>query len=376
MSEKDSYYSVSLETIYKEAIDAKPLESKVISSPTLDSGRPKVHVLVPNLLEEEEVRTEMERISHNYGKKEYLQELIKIFDEIGKEAVIHLLRMRDFPQIVDKIPKGETIMNLCDGSDIDGVPGPCVTKYLEEQGYMFCGCDYQFMEVTVSKFAMKQKFLEQGVSTAKFFLITKDTILTRECVAHMAYPLFVKASDSYGSIGLSQNSVCHNFEELESQVKYMRSLFHNVLIEEYIQGAEFSLLIIGDSRARTGSLEVFPAAQRIFDPSVPDKEQFLSYKLVWEEGGERYKYAVADRDNECLMDLAKRAYVCLNGTGFARVDVRRRDATNEYFVLEVNATCGVGYDSSSTQILKLGGKGVHYLMEKILELGVNHPKNK
>jgi len=153
------------------------------------------------------------------------------------------------------------------------------------------------MEGTVSKYQMKQKFVEHGVSTAKYFLVSKGTELSREAVVHMTYPFFVKASDSYGSIGLSQNSVCHNYEELEIQVKYMRTLFENVLIEEFIQGAEFSLLILGSGE----NMEVYPPAQRIFDPSVPAKEQFLSYKLVWEEGGERYKYAAVVKDSELLM---------------------------------------------------------------------------
>jgi len=128
--------------IYREARDAKPLDLNVISSPNVDSGRLKVHILVPNLLNEEEVRTEMERISHNYGKKEYLTELIRIFDDMGKEASIYLARMSDYEQVVDKIPRGETILNLCDGSDIDGVPGASVTKYLEEKGIAYCGCNY------------------------------------------------------------------------------------------------------------------------------------------------------------------------------------------------------------------------------------------
>lgn len=367
------------EAIYREAKEAKPLETIVISSSN-DKGRTnvtfRVHVLIPNFVTEEEVRSEMERISHNYGKKEYLEEIIAMFDEIDYDAVLHLVRMSDYKEVINQIPHGEIVFNLCDGADVDGVPGPGVTRYLEEKGIPYFGCDYVFMEATTSKYTMKEKFIEDGVSTAKFVLVTSEKPLKREDLKCMQFPLFVKAADSYGSIGLSKDSVCHNFEQCEAQVKKMQEIFDNVLVEEFIHGSEFSLLVIGDSRFSDSQIEVFPPAQRVFDESIPPQERFLSYKLVWEEGGVAYKYEPVDRDADILMDLARRAYDSVGGNGFGRIDIRRRDATDEYFVLEVNATCGVGYDASSAQILKLGGKGACYLLERILAIGCNDPSKK
>jgi len=363
------------DAIYKEAIRAQPLEKTVIYGP--DTGKPKVHVIVPNFMSESEVRSEMERISHNYGKKEYFEELIKICQEINRDAILHLVRMVDYKEVIDKIPRGAIILNLCDGADVDGVPGSGVSRYLEDQGIPYCGCDYLFTENTTRKYDMKEMFISKGVQTALFVIVTKDKPLTREAVQHMKYPLFVKASDSYGSIGLSTDSVVHSFEECVIQVGVMQKTFKTVLVEEYIDGAEYSLLIIGDSRFPDSQLEVFPPAQRVFDPSIAPKDRFLSYKLVWEEGGEKYKYeGVSQEEADVLMDLCRRAYDSVGGNGFGRTDVRRRDATNEYFVLEVNANCGVGYDSSSAQILKLGGKGICYLLERVLSIGGNDPSKK
>jgi D-alanine-D-alanine ligase-like ATP-grasp enzyme len=374
-SELERIYYSNLPLIYQEAIDAQPLTTTVLRS-TKNSGNPEVHLLVPNFVSKSEVRSEMERISHNYGKKAYLDELFRMFEEINREAVIHLLRMIDYKQVIDAIPKGVVILNLCDGSDVDGVPGPGVSRYLEEKGIPYFGCDYVFTESTTSKQLMKLKFQEKDVSTAKFTVITKDKPLTRESVQHMTYPLFVKACDSYGSIGLTSDSVVHTFEDLQKQVGIMQQTFSSVLVEEFIDGAEYSLLVIGDSRFPDSELEVFPPAQRVFDERVPEKERFLSYKLVWEEGGIGYKYASVEKDSELLMDLAKRAYDSVGGNGYGRIDVRRRDSTNDYFVLEVNAMCGVGFDSSSAQILKLKGKGIAYFLERVLSIGGNDPSKK
>jgi hypothetical protein len=139
---KDPTLLYDRDAIYREAQEAKPLETTIISK---GKGRPRVHILVPNFLSEEEVRSEMERISHNYGKREYFDELIKIFDEIGRDAVLHLVRMGDYKQVIDRVPRSEVVLNLCDGSDVDGVPGPIVTRYLEEKSTPYFGCDYLFM---------------------------------------------------------------------------------------------------------------------------------------------------------------------------------------------------------------------------------------
>jgi len=362
------------DAIYKEAMLAQPLDETVIYGTNKD--RPKVHIIVPNFVSESEVRSEMERISHNYGKKDYFEELIRMCDEIDRDGVLHLVRMSDYKSVVDAIPRGAVILQLCDGSDVDGVPGPGVSQYLEEKGIPYCGCDYLFMEATTRKIDMKDKFIAKGVSTAKFVLVTKDEPLTREAIRHMTFPLFVKASDSYGSIGLSNDSVVHTYEQCEKQILVMQETFENVLIEEYVHGAEYSLLVIGDSRFPDSQLEVFPPAERVFDESIPPEERFLSYKLVWEEGGQKYKYRLVEKDAELLMDLAKRAYDAVGGNGFGRIDVRRRDTTNEYFVLEVNANCGVGYDSSSAEILRLGNKGICYLLERVFSVGSNSPSKK
>jgi len=325
-----------------------------------------VYVLVPNILLEGETRTEAERLSHNYGKERYVQELALVFAEIGRKASIHLCRMADYKKVIDRLPKGAAILNLCDGSDSDGVPGPCVARYLEEQNIPFYGCDEYFMNITTRKQTMKKDFEQYGVSTAKYVVVEKGSVPTLEDLDDLMFPLFVKADDSYGSIGLSKDSVCYTYEQLQTQLKKMFECFKVLVVEEFILGKEYSVLIIGDDK----ELDVYPPCQRVFDASIALKDQFLSFKLVWEEGGVRYQYHPVDAQTaEVVGDLAKRAYLSLKGNGFGRVDIRERISTHEFFVLEVNATCGIGYDSTSGEILKRAGLNPSLLLQRLLEIG-------
>ncbi len=80
-----------------------------------------------------------------------------------------------------------------------------------------------------------------------------------------------------------------------------------------------SVLLIGDEK----NLEVFVPATRVFDSSIPVRDRFLSYRLVWEEGGTRYFYQAADPScTAVLKELASKAYLAMRGNGFGRVDIR------------------------------------------------------
>jgi len=211
---------------------------------------------------------------------------------------------------------------------------------------------------------MKDVFVKNNVETSRYVYVTNTKPLKEEDLEGMRYPLFVKASDSYGSIGCSKDSVVNSFQEVLTQSNKLLQMFTGVLIEEFILGSEYSVLIIGHK----DDLIVFPPAQRSFDKSIPIEDQFLSYHLVWEEAGTAYNYISVEQPlSDTIADLARRAYLCLDGNGFGRVDIRRRDSTGEFFVLEVNATCGIGSDSSGGCIVRLAGHRPAYMLEALYE---------
>ena len=61
-------------------------------------------------------------------------------------------------------------------------------------------------------------------------------------------------------------------------------------------------------------------------------------------------------DFQGLQDLARRAYIACGGNSFGRVDIRKRDSSGKLYVLEVNASCGLGKGTSSDFILGLAGQ--------------------
>ena len=88
---------------------------------------------------------------------------------------------------------------------------------------------------STDKYQMKQRFLEGGVPCACGRLIAKA-----EKANDLYYPLIVKPRDNSGSRGVK---LCRNKEELQEAMQEALQYSHldTVLVEEYIEGQEYSI---------------------------------------------------------------------------------------------------------------------------------------
>jgi D-alanine-D-alanine ligase len=151
-----------------------------------------------------------------------------------------------------------------------------------------------------------------------------------------------------------------------------------IIIEEFIEGPEFTVLIVGSSD-KPDECTIYPPVQRVFHHSLPEAEKFLSFERLWEfyeeenaiEGnGDFYNYHKAPQHLASkLCSLSLNAYSAVKGQGYTRVDIRMDSASGEMYVLEVNAQCGLSEDENFTSIgaiLRLSGSTFEGLIEDIL----------
>ncbi|KAJ3157036.1 hypothetical protein HDU89_002446 [Geranomyces variabilis] len=338
----------------------------------------KLHLLVPDVVREDVVvRSAAEKLTHNSEKEDYIQELKQLATDLQFDPVIHLMRLDETEKELKNVPIDELVMNVCDGSDIDGVPGPSVAAYLESHNYQnVVGCDSLFINNTLTKNGMKELFRENLVSTPPGFALTKDMDLAKLIDEWgMTYPLFVKVSDSYGSVGLDDSSVCHDFEQVSTKCADLFKEFENLTVEEYIDGQEYSVLVSGNCRDENQNVIVYPPAERAFNKDLPRFKRFISYVRNWDETLLAHNYEAVEDSNDvaALQDLSRRAYAAVSGNAYGRVDVRKRDVSGKFYVLEVNASCGLGKGSSSEFILKLAGQTTQDFFQILLSSALKPP---
>ncbi len=113
-------------------------------------------------------------------------------------------------------------------------------------------------EWSTDKLMMKQKFQESGIPCANGFILNSVDELTE---LKVDYPVIVKPRDNSGSRGVIY---CNNLKEVEIAVKEALQYTKkgNVLIEEYIEGKEYSI----ESLHYAGKTYVIQYTEKITTP--------------------------------------------------------------------------------------------------------------
>ncbi len=181
------------------------------------------------------------------------------------------------------------VMNLCDGNEVDGSPGVSVVRALEDAAIPFTGSSSFFYDITTYKVALKSLLRDRGVPTAPFVALRDLPADVARIGAEVGYPAFVKPEVSAGSGGIGLKSRVHDEASVMARVAtllasedgefYRRS---GIFAERFIDGPEFTVLVVADRRAPHGA-RAYPPAQRLFHSALPRHERFLSYDRYWSE---------------------------------------------------------------------------------------------
>jgi D-alanine-D-alanine ligase len=334
-------------------------------TPTPNLSGYHIWVLAP------ELETNDPNLSHYYDFTHSIQEYKVVFAELGigwTWTPITLKKIRSTIARIAKTQNGYTplVLNLCDGDEVNGVPGVSVIDALQEAGLVYTGSDQHFYTITTSKIPMKRAFDKAGVSTAPWKLVSGRPSSLKGVCSAVGTPMIIKPAVSGGSMGVSVKNVVNNEAELQHRVKELAEgyrgwnlLADGLFVEKYIKGPEFTTFITGSS-THLDRCHVYEPVERLFHPSLPDNERFLSFDRLWEiyedespmpQNENFYEYGpVAAALRKKLQKLSLEAYVALGGKGYTRIDIRQDEDTGILYVLEANAQCGLSEDENYTSI--------------------------
>ncbi|MGG9963996.1 hypothetical protein [Ferruginibacter sp. SUN106] len=346
----------------------------------------KVWVLAPHLV------TNDANIDYYYDFSQSIEEYTKTFAALHIEWKWQPVTMQDYAAVIDTIVAEKAagiysplVFNICDGDEINGTPGVSVVKLLEEKGLVYTGSDEYFYTITTSKIPMKEAFDKYKVPNARWEPIKVKDQYTNGIFDRLGSPIIVKPSVSGGSMGVGIKNVVENKAELNEQIGKMFDGYRGwnlaadgLIAESFISGPEFTVLIVG-SYDKPSEAKIYTPVERIFHPSLPDKEKFLSFDRLWEiyeeeeampNEGNFYEYEIPDASLiEAIKKISWDAYVATKGRGYTRVDVRMDSKTKKLFVLEVNAQCGLSEDENYTSIgaiLRMSNKTFTELVIEII----------
>ena len=195
-----------------------------------------------------------------------------------------------------------------------------------------------------------------------------DELLAR-AIRHLKFPLFVKPVKAGDSLGVDEHAVIADLRALRVQALALAPEYRELLVEEYIDGREFTVLVVGDPTGAGIGKALAPIEYRF-----PAGHRYKSYALKTRELHPESNVAVEDAAlASTLRETAERIFRGFAGVGYARMDFRLDAAATLHF-LEVNFTCSVFYpegsEGSADHIVALDGIGQARFLERIIAEGI------
>ncbi len=218
-----------------------------------------------------------------------------------------------------------------------------IPALLEMMQVPYAGSDPVTLGIALDKVMTKQLMKSEGIPTAPFLKISR---LEDFNDVPMKYPLFAKPLHEGTGKGIDAKSKIKTRPQLRSRVKYLLKTYHEpVLVEEYLEGEEFTVGIVGNPPHVIGTMQI------VFDTS--QVEDFYSYRV--KEDYEKFVHYVCpptiEPDRlEQIEEIALRAYKVLECRDFGRVDIRY-DADGTPNFLEINPLAGLNPDHSDLVII-------------------------
>jgi D-alanine-D-alanine ligase len=340
------------------------------------------------------IETEDPNLQYYYDYTQSIAEYQKVFDEIGCEWHWVNVTLQTIEDVINRIKFHQThktsiVINLCDGDEMNGIPGVSVIDALEKNNLIYTGSNDFFYEITTSKIPMKEAFDRHKVPTPAWRVINNGHTDIAALFKHVGQVLIVKPAISAGSMGLTIKNVVSSPDEFKSIINDMENGYRGwkldtggIFVEQFINGREFTVLLVGSS-THPDKITFYTPVERVFHSSLPEKEQFLSFDRLWEtydketplaDNGSLYNYKEADQDLiPQLKEISIAAFKSVGGMGYGRLDIRMDRHTGKFYVLEINAQCGLSEDENYTSIgaiLRFAKKSFTYLIIEIIEDGL------
>lgn len=229
---------------------------------------------------------------------------------------------------------------------------------LEFLDIAYTGSGVMASAISMDKLRTKLLWQGAGLPVSPYIMLSRsewDAGLTEETTAKISalgLPLFVKPSREGSSVGISR------VNEQEALPAALDNAFlhdDEVLIEQFLSGAEYTVSIVGET--------LLPSIR------IQTANTFYDYEAKYHSDETQYfcpSGLSAEREAE-LAAIVLKAWRVLGCSGWGRVDVMM-DGAGSFHLLEVNTSPGMTSHSLVPMAAKQAGMSFSALVARILEL--------
>jgi len=210
-----------------------------------------------------------------------------------------------------------------------------------------------------------------GIQSAKFATMYRGQ---SDWVGDISFPLLVKPPQEDASLGITQKSVVNDVKELLDVISSTQQEYQSpVLVEEFIDGREFYVGVIGNSK-----VEALPIIELDFSNFPAGLPKIASWEAKWgddgDEKGEQFEGTQSIFPTDLPEDMAEKiqrvaidAFQALRLRDYARIDLRVTPE-GEVYVIEANPNCYLEQRSEFARAARKFGLEYPALIGRIVEL--------
>ena len=251
---------------------------------------------------------------------------------------------------------GPNVLAICKAADIvylglhggDGENGK-VQAVLDLNNIKYTGSGSTASGITMNKVYSKEIMLYHNIKTAAFLEITRDQGTTGHKLP-FAYPVVLKPTSGGSSVG---THIVHDDAELESGLEDVFRFDNSAIIEEFVQGREFSLGVVND--------HAFPAIE------IKVNDGWYDFEHKFFEGHTTFTTPPEDLADDVHAEMKRVAVQTMNVLGmqnYGRVDFFVND--DGVWVIEANNLPGMTPLSLLPQEAEAEGVAYPDLVESII----------
>ena len=221
---------------------------------------------------------------------------------------------------------------------------------LEFYGLPYTGSGVLSSAAAMDKLHTKNFWQGVNISTPRFSLLDETTDWSKTLKV-LGGEIMVKPSREGSSLGMSR---ANNPASLKEAWELASQLDETVIAEQWIEGAEYTIAILGK--------EVLPPIK------LETSNTFYDYSAKYLSADTIYKHPceLDEEKEEYLMRLAIKSFESLGCSGWGRVDVMA-NLYGDFFVLEVNTVPGMTDHSLMPMAAAAAGYNFDELVLKILD---------
>src|SRR5438552_10141680 len=341
-------------------------------------GKLKVVVIYDRVLvdEAEEAAGDKAPVVRTLDKKEVEEEVGDALTKLGHEPVMYEVDGTMKSLLGLARVDCDVVFNLCESYNGDDTADFKIAGFLELIGKRYTGSGRHGLMLAQDKAIAKKIFAFHGIHTPTF----AKSFRGRLDFSHdLQFPVIVKPAREDGSIGIEFSAVVNSIRELMERMDWLHANFDSpVLIEEYIDGREMYVGILGNDKP-----EALPVVELDLSKLPDGTPRIAAAEVKWGKGTKAYrdtKSAIAtDLTEETMATLqqtALAAYQALELRDYARIDMRLRP-DGRVAVIEANPNPWLASKAEFAMAARKAGRNYTNLIEELVDLamaryGANH----